>query len=321
MTETYRIRRPLPHVACPLCGTVLQACPGRIVSAENWLDCHRRCSICRVGISNARRNPTIIFDDPRLNVPHEVRNGVLQTLSLALNVRNRENKKTKFGFSTSEDALTWTLFKFLSGSRQLAGVLRSAGLPIPDCVTQHDALLLWGVPIPMDEELNPNGWELRRCLESISDLLGEDPTSRTEPDVIIDFGARGLFIIEVKHRSGTNLKRVHYQGWDRYYATHSPLPYAAAMRFSECYELARNWRFGLELSANPPRPFTMVYLGPDTLFHSGELAAFEAALPTTGTAQFKTLTWNHLVGSISERPQWLAKYVQSREYDFGREAM
>jgi hypothetical protein len=173
----------------------------------------------------------------------------------------------------------------------------------------------------MDEELNPNGWELRRFLESISDQLGEDPTSRTEPDVIIDFGACGLFIIEVKHRSGTDLKRVNYPGWDRYYPVDSPLPYAAAVRFSECYELSRNWRFGLELSANPTRPFTLVYSGPDTLFHSGELAAFEAALPTSGTAQFMTLTWNHLLGSTNERPQWLAEYVQSRGYDFEREAM
>jgi hypothetical protein len=291
------------------------------VSAENWLDCHRRCSICRVGVSNARRNPTILFDDPRLNVPHGVRDGILETLSLAMNVRNRENKKRKFGFSTSEDALTWTLFTFLSDSGQLAGVLRSAGLPITDCVTQHDALLLWGVPIPSDRENNPRGWELRHSLKTISDQLGEDPTSRTEPDVIIDFGAYGLFIIEVKHRSGTELKTVDYPGWDRYYPTVSPLPYAAAMRDSECYELARNWRFGLELSANLPRPFTQVYLGPDTLFHSGELAAFEAALPTSGTAQFRTLTWNHLLGAISERPQWLAEYVQSKSYNFERKAM
>jgi hypothetical protein len=238
-----------------------------------------------------------------------------------MNVRNRENKKRKFGFSTSEDALTWTLFTFISDSGQLAGVLRSAGLPIADCVTQHDALLLWGVPIPSDREKNPRGWELRHSLKTISDQLGEDPTSRTEPDVIIDRGACGLFVIEVKHRSGTDLKPVDYQGWDRYCPANSPFPYTAAMRSSECYELARNWRFGLELSANPPRPFTLVYLGPDTLFHSGDFAAFQAALPTSGTAQFKTLTWNHLLGAISERPQWLAEYVQSKGYDFERKAM
>jgi hypothetical protein len=101
---------------------MLRARPGERVRAENWLDCLRRCEGCRVGVSNAMSNPTIIFDDPRLNIPEEVLDGVLQTLSLALNVRNRENKKRKFGFSTSEDALTWTLFKFLSDSRKLTGV-------------------------------------------------------------------------------------------------------------------------------------------------------------------------------------------------------
>ena len=46
------------------------------------------------------------------------------------------------------------------------------------------------------------------------------------PDVLIDFGAYGLFIVEVKHRSGTDLKAVNYAGWDRYYPANSRLPYA-----------------------------------------------------------------------------------------------
>jgi hypothetical protein len=277
-----------------------------------------------VGISNARRNPTIIFDDPRLNVPEEFRDGVLQTLSLATNVRKRDDKKKKFGFSTSEDALTWTMFRFLSEAGRLVEVLRRAGLPIPEEVSRHETKLLWGVPIPLDGELNRNGWVLRGQLVEVSDKLGEDPSSRSEPDVIIDLGDYGLFIIEVKHRSGTDLKTVDYDGWDRYYPTHSPLSYAAAIRASECYELARNWRFGLELTAYPPRPFTLVYLGPESLFHgpgNGNLARFQAALPTEGPKRFTTMAWSHLLGSISEPPQYLAEYVQSRGYDFERGAM
>jgi hypothetical protein len=155
-------------------------------------------------------------------------------------------------------------------------------------------------------------------LESISDLLGEDPSSRSEPDVIIDLGEYGLFIIEVKHRSGTDLKTVDYAGWDRYYPGDSPLPYAAAMRSSECYELSRNWRFGLELSANPPRPFTLAYLGLDSLFRApgnSPLATFQASLPIEGQARFTTLTWDRLLRSTSEMPHWLADYVRSRGYN------
>jgi hypothetical protein len=135
--------------------------------------------------------------------------------------------------------------------------------------------------------------------------------------VIFDLGAYGLFIIEVKHRSGTELKTVDYPGWDRYYPTDSPLSYAAAIRASECYELSRNWRFGLELSAYPPRPFTLVYLGPDTLLHgpgNGNLASFQAALPAEGQARFTTMAWSHLLRSISEPPQSLVDYVRSKGY-------
>ncbi len=294
--------------------------PGRIVSADHWLSCLRRCDRCRIGVSNAMNNPTTIFDDPRLNVPEEVKDGVLDVLALTLNVRNRENKRVKFGFSTSEDNLTWTLFKFLNDSGQLTRVLRGAGLPIQEGVSRHEALLLWGVPIPLDRESSPVGWGIRRDLEEISNRLGEDPTSRTEPDVLIDFGAHGVFVIEVKHRSGTSLKDVGYPGWNRYYPAGSPLAYAASMRSSKCYELARNWRFGLELTTPTKRPFTLVYLGPDSLFQ-GEgnkvLTKFEACLPTEGLARFGKLRWNTLLGAIASPPEWLVHHFEAKGYSVG----
>lgn len=192
MRQKCLIKRPLTEIACPSCGAMLPPRPGRIVSADHWLSCLRRCDRCRIGVSNAMNNPTTIFDDPRLNVPEEVKDGVLDVLALTLNVRNRENKRVKFGFSTSEDNLTWTLFKFLNDSGQLTRVLRGAGLPIQEGVSRHEALLLWGVPIPLDRESSPVGWGIRRDLEEISNRLGEDPTSRTEPDVLIDFGCTGF---------------------------------------------------------------------------------------------------------------------------------
>jgi hypothetical protein len=308
---------PLGEIACPSCGDMLQARPGTIVQAQNWLDCVRRCTTCEIGVSNAQDNPTIIFNNRLLNVPMEVRDGLLDALGLALNVRNREIKKTKFGFSTSEDALTWTLFKFLNDSGQLTRVLRIAGLPIPDGVSRHEALLLWGVPIPLNRDTNPGGWELRRSLEIISNRLGEDPNSRTEPDVLIDFGSLGVFIIEVKHKSGTSLKDVWYAGWDRYFPANSPLSYAAAMRASRCYELARNWNFGLELTAKTHRPFTLAYLGPDSLFTGdGEtvLGTFENCLPTQGSARFEKIRWNTLLGAIADPPEWLVRYFEARVF-------
>jgi hypothetical protein len=310
----------LPEIACPKCSDMLRAQVGDVVAPASWLDCLRRCSKCEMGFSNARSNPTIIFNNPLLNIPTEVDDGVLDTLNLALNVRNWANKKAKFGFNTSEDALTWTLFKFLSDSGQLTRVLRVAGLPIPDGVSNHGAMLLWGVPIPFDRDRNPDGWDLRRCLEIISNGLGEDSTSRTEPDVLIDFGPHGYLIIEVKHRSSTSLKYVGYAVWDRYFPANSPLPYAAAIRTSQCYELARNWRIGLELTATGDRPFTLAYLGPDTLFQGdGEtvLRRFEDCLPIEGLARFQKILWNTLLGAIADPPKWLIQHFQMKGHSVG----
>ena len=145
-------------------------------------------------------------------------------------------------------------------------MLRRAGLPIPGRAPRPEAALLWGVPIPPDRAGDDRGWRLRGRLEAIADRLGEDPRSRTEPDVVIDLGPDGVVVIEVKHRSPTDVKDGAYAGWDRYYPADSPLPYAPAVRASGCYELARNWRFGLELAAEPDRPFTLACLGPDGLF-------------------------------------------------------
>lgn len=311
------IGRTLPQMGCPACGNILHPRPGAAIAPATWRDCLRRCLRCRLGLSNARNNPTVLFDDPRMNVPPEVRGGVIETLALAVNERNRPDKAIKFGYSTSEDALTWTVFTFLLGSGQLLEVLRRAGLPIPDGISLPEALLLWGVPIPIDPAANERGWLVRGRLESIADGLGENAFSRTEPDVVIDVGDFGVFVIEVKHRSGTDVKAAGYGGWDRYYPAHGPIPYAASMRASGCYELARNWRFGLELAADPPRPFTLACLGPESLFRGrggSVLRPFEECLPNGGPARFQTLTWGTLLGAVGEPPGWLARYVAAQGY-------
>ncbi len=308
---------PLPSIPCPLCGTILEEGPGEALPPATWRDCLRRCPLCEVGFSNSPNAPTLIFNDPRMNVPPEVRGGVLEALALALNERNRPNKRTKFGFSTSEDALTWTVFKYLHDSGQLLDVLGRAGLPIPDRVSRPEALLLWGVPVPLDRTANERGWRIREQLETIADGLGEDPRSRTEPDVLIDLGASGVLIMEAKHRSPTNVRAAEYAGWDRYYPIGGGLPYAARMRASGCYELARNWRFGLELVAGIDRPFALVCLGPEGLFlgEAGDiLGRFEACLPTGGRTMFAPIRWESLLGSIINPPDWLMDYARDRGY-------
>src|SRR5262249_24349189 len=151
----------------------------------------------------------------------------------------------------------------------------------------------------------------------------EAPGSRTEPDMVLDLGPGGVIIIEVKHRSPTDVKPTDYPGWERYYPADSPLSYAAAIRASRCYELARNWRFGLELAAEPVRPFTLGCLGPEGLFR-GEGATiirpFEGSLPAGGPGRFRKLTWEGLFRAIEGAPDWLMRYVAARGYAIPGEA-
>ncbi len=307
---------PLPDVICPVCGAVLHPQPGPIVPAFRWTDCLRRCEPCQIGFSNAQLNPTIIHGPPQdRNVPLDVRAGAQEALNCALNLRNQENKLTKFGYCpSSEDALTWTVFKFLHDSNQLTRSLRLIGLPLPGSDDPPRATLLWGVPIPFDLQANPDGWVLRSKLISISNWLCEDPLYRTEPDVVIDLGDSGIIIIEVKHRSRTDTKAPGHSGWSNYYPEGSPFP------ASQCYELARNWRFGLELALSLRRPFSLVYLGPHGLFRDDAalLAGFEACLANDAMTRYRSLCWDAFLGAIADRPNWFVQYIRSRGYPVRR---
>jgi hypothetical protein len=101
---------------------------GKVPVATQFDDCLRRCEPCGIGASNAsdRGAVTFIHRDPLGNIPVESREGASEALAQALNIRNRESKRRRFGFSTSEDAVTWVVFMHLLRSGQLLGSLRQA---------------------------------------------------------------------------------------------------------------------------------------------------------------------------------------------------
>ena len=146
----------LPEVACPTCRSRIAANDGEIRAATKYSDCLRRCEKCGIGFSNGISNPTLIYLHPEHNVPEQVRNGVRESLEQALNEQHRPDKISKFGFSTSEDALTWTVFQYLRSSGQLRGALHSCAATGAE--SEPSALLLWGVPSPLD---SPEGKRLR----------------------------------------------------------------------------------------------------------------------------------------------------------------
>ena len=178
----------LPVLACPSCGSDVTQSTGELKRAGRYSDCLRRCKRCGIGFSNARHSATRIYQDPEMNVPEQSRGGIAETLKLALNERNRPSKRIKFGFSTSEDALTWTVFTYLN----MTGQLRAARKPfdLMDASSNTACLLLWGAPNPLDSR---DGKRLRSELMEVCRRLRETGSSYSEPDVIIDFGKSGSF--------------------------------------------------------------------------------------------------------------------------------
>jgi len=288
------ILKPLP---CPACGTPLVPAPS--VSrkpAAKLADCLRKCATCDLGYSNALNDPTVIHGDAAANVPIEVRPGVTYTLSNSLNVRNRRSKMAKFGFSTSEDALTWTAFSYLAGQGLLAQALQGIAISF---ATSPGALLLWGVPVPAADS---QAQVVEKRLVEVSDQLRESPLSRSEPDVIVDFGSAGLVLIEVK-RFSRNECRKDAEIFTRYLSAnvffHNPRLVVA----SGLYELARNWRIGCELAGGRPLQLVNLVVAPRAA-ETARLQKFQSGLAVTPQRVFRQVTWANLLGAF-KKPGWL----------------
>jgi hypothetical protein len=95
---------------------------GKIQTTREFQDCLRRCEPCEIGASNTAdpQRVTFIYRNPLENIPFESRAHAIEALGRALNERNRSSKLSRFGFSTSEDAVTWVVFTYLlrSGHRK-----------------------------------------------------------------------------------------------------------------------------------------------------------------------------------------------------------
>jgi hypothetical protein len=227
----------LPSLICPSCEKSIAAveCIDRVPVATHFDECLRRCELCGIAASNAThaRDITYIYRDPLESIPIESREGASECLAQAPNVRNRESKRIRFGFSTSEDAVTWVVFTYLFGSGQLLSALRSAALIAEETPTKAPTLLLWGAPIGSATR----GAAIRRQLKELCAKLQEDPNSFSEPDVIVDLGEGGLIFIEVKYRSGNDAQPEDYPGWSRYASTGRLVWQFQDVKSSGCYEL------------------------------------------------------------------------------------
>jgi hypothetical protein len=306
---------------CPGCGEILH--PHALTDGDDrpraavlFTDCLRRCDNCRVGLSNARTagSETVIYEDAGRNVPKEVRDGFVKALRSSINVLNRPNKLVKAGYSTSEDALTWTMFRFLESKNRLRETLAGNGVAIAEHASSEPRLILWGA------EVSSRGGIVSQVpvgLHRVSCLLQEATDRRTEPDVVLDFGVAGIVFVEVKFRSGNEIKSSQYEHWERYLGEKEAGSFKnpAQVRTNGHYELARNWRIAWELSRALDVPVALINLGNDALFKGANgtaLSEYESLLAQDAAHVFYRLSWRQLLDAAGDMPPWLEEYLTER---------
>lgn len=295
---------PYEKMICRDCGTEIiprTTKPGGRKKTQRFADCVYVCPNVRCGVafSNAKIevNRRKIYRKKECNIPADVREGLDDVLSHSLNVGNRTSKTERFAFDSSEDAITWTVFRYLQDTSQLSSACAVRDIP--------EAVLYWGAQHPQ------GGKVLRQRLEKILKVtLGEDPRRLSEPDVVIAFGQLLVFI-EVKHQSPNELKP-DYAHFARYLEAGGELFKGAAdVAGSGFYELTRNWIAGSLLAGHLGKKFLLINLAPKSCGSSA--SKFGELLQQDNSHQFQFVPWTKLLERI-QRPwtPWFAEYVRMK---------
>ena len=279
----------------------LVASLGKRLTVHSRDDCIYRCE-CGVSYSNARDEAkrVMIAASPELNVPKEVRSGLAEVLGQAVNRRGRRNKLMKFCFETSEDAVTWTVFRGL-GQRGRLDALVAPQRPLGE-----PTLLMWGVPVS-----GPRGPETASALAEVCRLLGESASAHSEPDVIVVWSDL-VVLVEAKFQSA-NERRPNFRGFERYldrpdlFAV-SPEEVAA----DGYYELTRNWRIGTALAESLGIPgFLLLNLGsPEKIEVDADL--FGTLVARSPAHDFASCSWSDVLEAAQPIEAWLDRYASER---------
>ena len=229
-------------------------------------------------------------------MPSQVQHGLDNILANACNERNRKTKAWKFCSERSEDAVTWTVTRALQQHGHLDLLLPP---DLRSVATGEPSVLLWGAPAG-----GPEPDELAEALERTSTSLGEHPSSRTEPDVVVAW-RKLLMIVEAKLSSRNDVKRPDYNGWHLYTDSSVFRVPPAAVAATGLYELVRNWRFGCELAGS--KGFVLVNLGRDSL--NADSRTLLPVLVTSQRRQFRTRLCSDVLPAEEE---WLSDFYYER---------
>ena len=281
-------------VKCPKCNSAMQEFDVKSKRASKYEDCVRRCITCEIGASNAQVNPTFIYNNYRNNIPKGLLQNLDKTLENTLNETNRENKKIKMGFSTSEDAVSWIFINYFLLNDKLP-VLQKI-LNLEDGISE---IFMWGVP-----QMNSNP-ECAEKLKNICKNLGEDKKYYTEPDIIIITKSISVFI-EVKVKSGNDRQSLNKKNYDKYLSDKFYTDIEAAKN-SSYYELIRNWTIGNMFSK---RNFRLINLAPQKLFDKERDSDFEHFKNSLkDNKRFIQLSWESVLQTLKESS------IENRFYD------
>jgi hypothetical protein len=281
--------------------SALAASLGRRLTVSSRDDCIYRCA-CGASYTNAKNEAdrVLITAGPEQNVPKQVRPGLVEALGRSLNRRNRRRKQLKFCFETSEDAVTWTVFRGLQQQGRLDALAQ------PQHPAGEPVLLMWGVAVG-----GARGPEVVSALVEVCRSLGEAAGALSEPDMIVVWPDL-VVLVEAKFQSG-NALRPNHPSFRRYldrpdlFAV-SPETVAAA----GYYELTRNWRIGVALAEALQIPdFLLVNLGPPDRIEA-EAETFASLLARSSSHDFVFWSWSDILEAAAPVEAWLDRYASER---------
>jgi hypothetical protein len=292
---------------CRVCGQVIvprvKSLP-KARTATRHADCYYVCanSSCGVAYSNAKTEGqrTKIYLRKEMNIPVEVRDSLDEVLACSMNVTNRATKAAKFAFETSEDAVTWTVIRYLKRTEQIC-----CAFDLPKA--EVNSVLLWGSGCHGEQ-----GILVREALEKVLiDVLRENPKAFTEPDVVILLGD-WLIFIEVKYHEPNSCKQA-YAHFERYLAAGDSFFVADINRIKEdgYEELVRNWVAGWLLATKLKKRFQLVNLtGMGCARSAGR---FAESIQQSPERVFRHLSWAALLDRLKQPLEpWFAAYMESK---------
>lgn len=294
-------------MTCRDCHTLISPTVAEVdkrKKVNSYDDCYYKCPQCGVGYTNAKsaEQRTKIFSDYKLNFPEQVRTGLDQVIQRSLNKVNQKNKVNKLAFETSEDALTWTVFRYLH-SRHEVGIVLGLGSMV------LESLYFWGCPWPLT---NPTPVEQALAEVQIK-TLQEKVRQLTEPDVIFVSSEEVVFV-EVKYHAG-NDSRPGYSNFDTYLKNADGMFSVASdvVKSKGHYELVRNWVIGILVAKQLNRRFRLINLASNSCSESS--AEFEKLLnPEAGKFQF--VSWRDVIGRLRfPIDEWFVRYLLVKGFE------